>query len=204
MNRTKTNIVSSFFFYMWNSWCEEECKIVFGSSYKHFWDKWNEMSPTSVFGSAEKFYAELSENNRTLLVERACRAYDGNRREAAINGEYILRCNECGSADVELTAWVKPNHDNEYVEDCTDNPTEWCKECGKEVTLSTHEDFMKAVERWWENDGSGEIHKAVTGLCADDFSSVQEYRDTCAAVWNSKGDGEKIALWKRITAILFT
>ena len=39
--RTSENIVSSFFYYMWNAWCEEECRIVFASvSYPHFWEKW--------------------------------------------------------------------------------------------------------------------------------------------------------------------
>ena len=35
------NAVSSFFYYMWNAWSKEECKIVFGGMYKHFWEKWN-------------------------------------------------------------------------------------------------------------------------------------------------------------------
>lgn len=31
------NAVSSFFYYMWNTWSEEECKIIFKGMYKHFW-----------------------------------------------------------------------------------------------------------------------------------------------------------------------
>ena len=42
------NTVSSFFYYMWNAWSE-----------------------------AERFYLELSEDNRRLLVERAVSIYDG-------------------------------------------------------------------------------------------------------------------------------
>ena len=34
------NAVSSFFYYMWNAWSKEECKVVFGGMYKHFWEKW--------------------------------------------------------------------------------------------------------------------------------------------------------------------
>ena len=40
MMRTNENIVTSFFFYMWNAWGEEECKIVFGNMSGHFWEKW--------------------------------------------------------------------------------------------------------------------------------------------------------------------
>ena len=33
------NTVSSFFYYMWNAWSEEECKAVYGGMYPHFWEK---------------------------------------------------------------------------------------------------------------------------------------------------------------------
>lgn len=32
------NTVSSFFYYMWNAWSEEECKAVYGGMYPHFWE----------------------------------------------------------------------------------------------------------------------------------------------------------------------
>ena len=38
------NAVSSFFYYMWNAWCEEECKVVYGDMYRHFWEKWSLMT----------------------------------------------------------------------------------------------------------------------------------------------------------------
>ena len=65
------NAVSSFFYYMWNAWSKEECKAVFGDMYRHFWDKWSALADKSIFGAAERFFAELSENNQKLLVERA-------------------------------------------------------------------------------------------------------------------------------------
>ena len=37
------NTVSSFFYYMWNAWSEEECKTVYGGMYPHFWEN-NEYS----------------------------------------------------------------------------------------------------------------------------------------------------------------
>lgn len=77
MNKNKANTVSSFFYYMWNTWCEEECRKVFGSMYEHFWSKWCSMANPSAHGSSEKFYSALSERNRTLLVNRACEVYNG-------------------------------------------------------------------------------------------------------------------------------
>ena len=70
---TLENTVSSFFFYMWTSWCEEECRIVFATvGYKHFWDNWCIATKNTAHGAAEKFYADLTTHNRVLLVNRAC------------------------------------------------------------------------------------------------------------------------------------
>lgn len=76
------NDVTSFFFYMWNAWCEEECKRAFGTdggNWKHFWSKWCGIyNAYGVHGAAERFYAELSNGNRNLLVGRAIEAYEGD------------------------------------------------------------------------------------------------------------------------------
>lgn len=71
------NAVSSFFYYMWNAWCEEECKVVYGDMYRHFWEKWSLMTDKGIFGAAERFYAELTDRYREKLVERAVSLYDG-------------------------------------------------------------------------------------------------------------------------------
>ena len=81
MERTKENIVSSFFFYMWNYWgSKEECRNVFGSDSAHFWEKWCVLFKANSHGAAERFYAELSPSNRKQLVERACEIYNGSAR----------------------------------------------------------------------------------------------------------------------------
>lgn len=88
------NAVSSFFYYMWNAWGKEECKVVFGDMYRHFWDKWESLANDSIFGAAERFYAALSENNRKLLVERAVSIYDGRgfrNRNTNIKNQKVCR-----------------------------------------------------------------------------------------------------------------
>lgn len=78
MKRTYENIVTSFFFYMWNGWgTKEECRHVFGSMSDHFWEKWETLFLRYHEGAAERFYAELSPDNRRRLVNRACEVYDG-------------------------------------------------------------------------------------------------------------------------------
>ena len=82
MERTPENIVSSFFFFMWNAWgSEEECREVFGADSAHFWEKWKSIFKHNNRGAAEIFYAELSESNRKKLVNRACQIYNGWERK---------------------------------------------------------------------------------------------------------------------------
>ena len=77
-----SNGVTSFFFYMWNAWCKEECQKAFsapGSDWQHFWSKWCGICKTyGTHGAAERFYAELSNKNRNLLVKRATEVYEGD------------------------------------------------------------------------------------------------------------------------------
>ncbi len=84
-NGPKPNDVTSFFFYMWNKWSEEECKVVFKDDYyPHFWSKWCEAYDTmkGARGAAELFYMMLSDTNRDKLVARALECYDGmNNKE---------------------------------------------------------------------------------------------------------------------------
>ena len=50
--------------------CSEVTTCTFGK-------KWNAQAENSIYGAAERFYTELSECSRTLLVERAVSLYDG-------------------------------------------------------------------------------------------------------------------------------
>lgn len=78
--RNKENTVSSFFFYMWNAWSKEDCEKIFGWEYLHFWEKWCKFAKDTAWGAAEKYYADLSDSYRVMLVKRACEIYNGNSR----------------------------------------------------------------------------------------------------------------------------
>jgi hypothetical protein len=80
VDTTPVNIVTCFFMYMWNRWCEEECRQVFGGLCQHLWSKWCYHCKRFSAGAAECFYAELDIGNQRLLVERACEYYDKNFR----------------------------------------------------------------------------------------------------------------------------
>lgn len=80
MHDNPTKAVASFFFYMWNGWCEEECRTIFGNMHEHFWSKWTSLARKDIRGAVERFYAELSDNNREKLISRATTLYDGNAK----------------------------------------------------------------------------------------------------------------------------
>ena len=96
MRLDPVNAVSSFHYYMWNAWGEEECKITFGGAYKHFWEKWNSLASKSILGAAERFCAELSDNNRELLVNRAVALYDGKATREEPHDEDVYVCDAGG------------------------------------------------------------------------------------------------------------
>lgn len=43
----------------------------------------------------------------------------------------MVVCETCGSDDVEVRAWVKPNKKNEYVEEIGDCDDSYCVDCGE-------------------------------------------------------------------------
>lgn len=60
------------------------------------------LADKSIFGAAERFFAELSENNQKLLVERAVTLYDGRAFRKEPDDSDILVCKECGSRQLEI------------------------------------------------------------------------------------------------------
>ena len=105
------NAVSSFFFYMWNAWSEEECKAVYGNMYPHFWEKWCVAADKGTFGAAERFYLELSEDSRRLLVEQAVdiarEIYLSMTVDPVSGTALLMGCAE-GGVDIESLAATQP------------------------------------------------------------------------------------------------
>ena len=78
------NDVSSFFYYMWNFWSQDECARAFEESsagWRHFWEKWlGVCERNNHFGAVEEFFAELSETHKDMLVRRAVETYNRGAR----------------------------------------------------------------------------------------------------------------------------
>ena len=189
-NNQVANAVSSFFYYMWNAWSEDECKVVYGEMYRHFWEKWSQMTDKGVFGAAERFYAELTDHYREKLVERAVSLYDGKARRKLPDDSKILVCSECGSTQIEIQAWVDVNT-NEYHSDVDDDI--WCLLCKDNVGTCTKHDYTEMMQEWWKSNDTDKL-EYLTGLKASDFSSGnsgQTFTEAADEWWNSKSYDEK-------------
>lgn len=188
MRLDPVNAVSSFHYYMWNAWGEEECKITFGCAYKHFWEKWNSLASKSILGAAERFYAELSDNNRELLVNRAVALYDGKATREEPHDDDILVCDSCGSRQIEIQAWVDANS-SEYLSDLENGMSgQHCAECEASVNFCTLTEYKQRMEDWWK-DLDFITMESITGLREADFSSEdgsQSFVDACNDWWNGQ------------------
>ena len=180
---------------LWNAWSKEECKIVFGGQYQHFWEKWCANSDKAIFGAVERFCADLSESSRELLVERAVTLYDGKSKRKNPDDSEILVCEECGSTNVEITAWVDANT-NEYVSDSDDS--EWCSECEAHNTLITLKEFKEQMLSWWESCES-KVMEQITGLRECDYPSEegsQAFVDAATQWWSGQDYERKRQIYK--------
>ena len=190
MRLDPVNAVSSFHYYMWNAWSEEECKITFGGAYKHFWEKWNSLASKSILGAAERFYAELSDNNRELLVNRAVALYDGKATREEPHDEDVYVCDACGSRKIEIQVWVNANT-NEYLSDVDDDDTDckWCADCEQSQNFCTLSDYKQRMQDWWK-DLDFITMESITGLREADHSAEdgsQSFVDACNDWWNGQG-----------------
>ena len=166
------NAISSFFYYMWNAWSEEECKVVYGDMHRHFWEKWCQMTDKGVFGAAERFYAELTDRYREKLAKRAVALYDGKTRRKEQNEELVYVCAACGSILFEATVWI-----NTITGGCMciyDNGDscgeEWCGECGEIDNCCTMKEFKEKMRIWW-NKCDFKTMEHITGLKVRDYPS---------------------------------
>ena len=68
------NDVTSFHYYMWNSWNEKECKILFKDLEDYIWNIW-----IHTKGDIGIFYGMLDNDCRNRLTDRALKLYENDK-----------------------------------------------------------------------------------------------------------------------------
>ena len=140
------NAVSSFFYYMWNAWCEEECRTSIQGNAPTLWEKWSLMTDKGIFGAAERFYAELTDRYREKLVERAVSLYDA---KPDANTRTIPK-SRCAMIAVQrrLNPGMVDVNTNEYHSDVDDDI--WCSRCEDNVETCSKQSFLEKMQEWME------------------------------------------------------
>lgn len=180
-------IVSSYLYYMWNSWDKNECEKVYGNEYPHFWNKWCGLAKKDVYSAAEKFYAELTEHYRVPLVKRANEVYDGSEYKLVCN---TLVCHQCASSDILVKAWVAPNCNNGFVKYDNEIPDAaegcWCNECQHYTKMSSLSSLKTELNEWW-NSLAASIQEKISGI-------PQGNPEQYATYWKSLSNKEQLKI----------
>lgn len=107
------------------------------------------------------------------------------------------RCEECGSTDVEIKVWIKPNEGGRPNCDCEEFDRSYCNTCNENVRVRPTSALLNYAEDWWAGTDFPQMER-ITGYRQDDFSpeeGYQEFVDACNKWWEALSIEEKICLW---------
>ncbi len=139
-------------------------------------------------GAAERFYAELSDNNRELLVNRAVALYDGKATREEPHDEDIYVCDACGSRKIEIQAWIDANT-NEYLSDLDNGMSgQYCSECETNTNFCSLSDYKQRMQDWWK-DLDFITLESITGLHESGYLSddgSQSFVEACNDWWRGQ------------------
>lgn len=107
------------------------------------------------------------------------------------------RCEVCGSTDVEIKAWIKPNEGGRYAGDCEEFDRSFCNNCDENVRVRPTSYMLQDVLRWWAK-ANFQLMERITGYRRINFDPADGYRafvDTCNQWWGKLSTEEKIEIW---------
>ena len=189
MRLDPVNAVSSFHYYMWNAWSEEECKITFGGAYKHFWENG---TPLQVNQYSERQNDSMPNSRTTtanclsIVLWHSMTARLQERNHTMMMYMFVMLC---GSRKIEIQVWVNANT-NEYLSDVDDDDTDckWCADCEQSQNFCTLSDYKQKMQDWWKDLDFITLER-ITGLHEADYSSEdgsQSFVDARNDWWNSQ------------------
>lgn len=109
------NTVSSFFYYMWNAWSEEECKTVYGGMYPHFWENgaWRQTRAHSArrngsTWNSRKTTARFWWNGPSrYMTDRPQKQEQKHKKSNSMQGNIIsLISSSCGCSQTEAQEYL--------------------------------------------------------------------------------------------------
>jgi hypothetical protein len=112
------------------------------------------------------------------------------------------RCANCGSTNLQKTAWVRPNKDNAFVDyfgEENDEEDQWCDDCEEHAEFLPEDKFLKEVTDWWKKLGIY-AKEEISGLWLDEYevneAGKTEFQQDADKLWEGLSLEEKIEKWK--------
>lgn len=114
-------------------------------------------------------------------------------------GNTPCKCPKCGSLDIEMQVWIRPNKNNEYVKDCSEDMDYcWCNNCSEMISFEPIDEAVISANLWWNQAPFAELEK-ITGLKYADFNQedgAQEFVDACEEFWFNLSEERRIEIWQ--------
>ena len=109
------------------------------------------------------------------------------------------KCPKCGSLDVEMQVWIRPNKNNEYVKDCCEDMDYcWCNNCREMISFEPIKEAVISANLWWEQAPFVLLEK-ITGLKYTDFNQEdgeQKFIDACEEYWLNMPEERRTEIWQ--------
>lgn len=117
-----------------------------------------------------------------------------------------IRCTRCHGSNVQVKAWIRPNHDDSVVSDFVGEMLNeindcYCEDCEENTRLDSFEDenLLEEANRWWEAIDSVTI-EPITKLIKSYYpceNDSQTLLNSYHQWWDEKSDNDKIKLRKK-------
>ena len=151
----------------------QSCMTIFGTRAASVWKVWCRSIAPDLCSGARRFYVALDRGNRWLLIEHIACAVRGQDEECPAKESSVLVCQECGSREIQMMAWVDPNT-LEYASSIdADADDQWCEACQEHVWFCSLEEFGDNLDAWWLAVDFPKMER-ITGLSAANYPADDE------------------------------
>jgi len=106
-------------------------------------------------------------------------------------------CMSCGSDNVQVKAWVKPNQDNKMIDEVEGDELGWCEDCQQNVNVDTAslKESARVVGYQVVDDNAGAIHPNMeASFCLYNLSQAREMLKG-APTMKFSGEWKLLTIW---------
>ena len=170
---------------------------IFDTRAASVWKVWCRSIAPDLCDGARRFCVALDRDNRRLLIEHIACAVRGQDEECPAKEPRVLVCQECGSREIQMMAWVDPNTLKYASSIDADSDDQWCDACQEHVWFCSLEEFGDNLDAWWLAVDFPTMER-ITGLPAANYPADdgrQAFLDACNTWWKTLDYERKRTIW---------